>query len=408
MKVLYIDSVGQFGGASRSLFELVSRLKADGVHPFFLTQDGTVRKYYDKVSEDGIYPAGISKFNASVTGSYRGLRWLILLREIHNIPRTIFSVLKARRKWENFDIIHVNEIHDLFSGLLAKRFFGCPLVVQVRCCLKEDISSRRVRLLHWLLRTKVDKVITIDENTGATLPDGVDVSIVHNSFSAQYAVGWERDWAVVADHQNPVTIGFVGNVMRAKGILELIEAVSISRKKGNNVRLLVAGGKIRNLKGLKRYILKFFGMEQDVFLEAIDQIERLDAGAFVDMRGHVDDISSVYTEMDVVAFPSYFDAPGRPIFEAAFFKVPSISCISAPRSDTVVPGQTGLTVLPKDPVSLSKAIDFYSQNREEIRRQGENAFKLANKNFNPDKNAQEVMSIYQEILSKRRRSLPST
>ena len=38
-------------------------------------------------------------------------------------------------------------------------------------------------------------------------------------------------------------------------------------------------------------------------------------------------IAQAYARMDVICFPSHYDAPGRPIFEAAFLKVPSIAAV---------------------------------------------------------------------------------
>ena len=44
------------------------------------------------------------------------------------------------------------------------------------------------------------------------------------------------------------------------------------------------------------------------------------------------------------SFPSYLNAPGRPIMEAGFFKVPSISCIDNPINDTFIDGKTGFSI----------------------------------------------------------------
>ena len=67
--------------------------------------------------------------------------------------------------------------------------------------------------------------------------------------------------------------------------------------------------------------------------------------------------------MDVLCFPSHYDAPGRPIFEAAFFGVPSIVAVRNPRPDTLVDGETGLAIRPHDADELAEAITRLATHR---------------------------------------------
>ena len=54
LKILYIDCVGPFGGASRSLYELVIELKNKNIDPYFLMTNGTSTNFYNKVSIDSL------------------------------------------------------------------------------------------------------------------------------------------------------------------------------------------------------------------------------------------------------------------------------------------------------------------------------------------------------------------
>ena len=85
-------------------------------------------------------------------------------------------------------------------------------------------------------------------------------------------------------------------------------------------------------------------------------------------------------------------------FEAAFSAVPSIVCVEKPRIDTLIPGQTGLTVPARDAPALADAIASFADNRGEVRRMGANAQALAVANFVPRTNAAKLLALYQRVL----------
>ena len=106
----------------------------------------------------------------------------------------------------------------------------------------------------------------------------------------------------------------------------------------------------------------------------------------------------VYCRLHVVCFPSHFDAPGRPIFEAAFFGVPSIAAIASPTSDTIVDGVTGLTVKPRVPAALADAIMCLYENPGRRMEMGRNAERLAKTNFDAKANAARVLDVYRQLV----------
>ena len=63
---------------------------------YFLTPSGIAEKRLQKYGHV-IKTLGLSKFDNSILGYYRGLRWLILLREILLIFPTLFSVFNKKK-----------------------------------------------------------------------------------------------------------------------------------------------------------------------------------------------------------------------------------------------------------------------------------------------------------------------
>ena len=140
MRVLYIHMTGAFAGGCRSLYEVVRALPTGAVEPVFVAPRGSIHAFLSKLG-DMIETAGISQFDNTRYGYYRGLRWLVLLREIAFVPSTIAGLLRARRRWKSVDLIHINEITGLLPWLLARRLFKVPVVVHVRSVVRDDRES---------------------------------------------------------------------------------------------------------------------------------------------------------------------------------------------------------------------------------------------------------------------------
>jgi len=144
------------------------------------------------------------------------------------------------------------------------------------------------------------------------------------------------------------------------------------------------------------------GLNQDSGEWVVRYISEHALGDRVHLIGAVRDVGAVYKKIDVLCFPSYLDAPGRPVFEAAFFDVPSIVAVNCPTSDTFVDGETGLAIPARDAVALADAIHFFRDHPEERRRMGLSAGNLARQNFDSRKNALRLMKLYQSMLPNRR------
>ena len=142
-------------------------------------------------------------------------------------------------------------------------------------------------------------------------------------------------------------MGFVGNLLLVKGIHELLEAARLTRERGLDVEFIVVGDDARPSHGLKSWLLKIMGLQQNVRAEIEAEIDRHGLRDRFHLVGFTEDIARVYRVMDVLAFPSHYDAPGRPIFEAAFFGVPSIVAVREPKADTIIDGETGIAIEPR-------------------------------------------------------------
>ena len=399
MNVLYIDGVGPFGGASRSLFELVSALKEQEVNAFFIGTRGTSLDHYSKVAEGIVVTRGLTRFDNTQYSYYRGLRWLVLLREIFHLPFTLVALARAWWRWRTrIDLIHCNEITEILPAVMAKWLLQKPLIVHVRSAQCANYDTWRSRFIHNLLRNNVDRVIAIDETTRNTLPEDIRSLVIHNSFTAGTVESVATCEELGLTSIDAMRVGFVGNLQVAKGVIDLIKAAALVRNQvGLAIEFVFVGGKTRTRRALGDRLLQLVGLAQDVSDDLDAWVQQLDLADTVHFVGHRNDIQRFYPAFDVLAFPSHFDAPGRPVFEAAFYNVPCLVCVDRPLPDTVQQGETGLCVPAHDPVSLANAILWYWRNPEKREQMGVTSRQMALDYYVPKDNAQHILEAYKTL-----------
>lgn len=392
LRVLYVHHVGLLGGSSRSLYELLQGFPEGAVAPHFVGLKGKLAEMLEGHGIPVETCRGISQFDNCAYSYYRGLRWIILLREFLLLLPTYRALARARDRWGGFDVVHINDITMPFAAWLAKRLFPESVVVVHARAVQRTAGTRRKRWLRGLYRRCADAVVAINENVSESLPDGLPVHVIHNGMAVPDGAD-----ETLAGPDRPFSAAMVGVLARAKGCPDFVEAAAICRDRGYNIRFLLIGGGLRSAKGWRDRVLQWLGFKEDKGTEIRLLIGRLGLEEVVVFRPFTTDLASIYREIDVLCFPSYLDAPGRPIFEAGFFGVPSIAAISRPKADTFVAGETGLLVRPGEPEALAEAIMSLHDHPEDRARMGAAARKMAHERFDARKNAGEMFSLYRRL-----------
>lgn len=391
--VLYVHHAAPFGGASRSLLELIQSFPAGSVQPRVLTRSGQFQKILEAEGIEVLGGGGVSQFDNTRYSHYQGWRWLVLLRELAYLPSTMLGLLAARRKWGHIDLVHVNDITLLPAIWLARRLFNRPVVVHVRS-VQQPLRGWRGRVISSVLKRDAARLIAIDQTVKASLDTSQEAVVIHNGLRVAHNAA-----ASSAAPHSRFTVGMVGGVSRAKGCLEFVEAAALCRSQGADIRFVFVGQGMRGRSPARDFILRRIGLSQEIEQELKARIKDLSLENTVEFWPFTTNLGEVYRQFDVLCFPSHFDAPGRPIFEAAFFGVPSIAAVTRPMDDTIVHGETGLTVRPQDPKQLADAIMYLYFNPGKRKELGRNAARLANTHFDAVKNALQVMELYREILT---------
>ncbi|MBM3855334.1 MAG: glycosyltransferase family 4 protein, partial [Verrucomicrobia bacterium] len=342
---------------------------------------------------------GIAQFDNCDYSYYRGLRWLILLRELFLLLPTFLALSSARRRWGRFDVVHVNDVTMPFVAWAARHLFPESVVVVHARAVQRVAVSRRRFWLQRLYSECADAVIAISEHVRDSLPDGLPVRVIHNGMAVPAAPADFESGTPAADRQ--FTAAMVGMLARSKGCLDFVAAAAICRDHGAQIRFELVGGGLRPRLGIRDRVLALLGLKEDIGSEIRALIERLSLQDIVAFRSFTTDLADIYRNIDVLCFPSYLDAPGRPIFEAGFFGVPSLAAISEPRADTFVLGTTGLVVPPGRPEALAEAILWLYEHPQERQRMGVAARQMALERFDAAKNAGIVLDLYRRLLADR-------
>jgi glycosyltransferase involved in cell wall biosynthesis len=396
VRILYLHPAAAFGGASKSLIELFGRLRETGVQGLVLTPAGSVCEAFSKAGLEVCAVRGLSQVDNTQYGHYRRLRWIILLRELWFLPFCIGALWRMRR--ESFDLIHINEVTLLPLGILAKLWLRLPLVVHVRSLQCAPGSSRRTRWVNAWVRRYADAVVAIDHTVARTLESGLPLSVVHNAIHVDAG----KQPLQQARGDGPVRVGYLGVLLGLKGIFELAEAIRILKERELNIECIVAGENARQLSGFKAWVLGRLGFSRDVRKELEAFIAHHGLQKEIKLIGFVADVRTLYPSIDILCFPSHLNAAGRPVFEAAFFGVPSIVAVEDPPPDSILHGITGLALPRPDPVLIADAIQRLVLDDRYRWQLGAQARNWAEANFAAAGSAASMLAIYRRLLGRDR------
>ena len=301
-------------------------------------------------------------------------------------------------------IVHAHTPKGGLLGMMAATAAGVPVrVFQMHGLPHLTASGLRRRLLKWAtgvacrLSHRVlcvspsirDVVISagLSPSWKITVPaggsvNGVDADGIFNparlapdsshEVRARYGISGES-----------VVMGFVGRLVRDKGVVELAGAWTLLRDEFPALEWLLVGDAEPHNPLPPHVLAQLLGDPR------------------IHWTGWLDELPEIYGAMNLLVLPSYREGFPVVALEAAAMGLPVVTTHVPGCVDAVEDGVTGLLVAPRDPRALAEAIRNYLRHPERRIRDGQAGRQRALRDFQPTQIWRAVEGEYLNLLRKR-------
>jgi len=396
--VLFVHHRPQLGGAPLSLAFLIRYLD-DRYEPHVYCPPGPAATLFAEAGAT-VHTGPISHF-VHVWEPYRGLRWLLLGREILLLPRHLWRLRRTLHE-RDYSIVHLNESTLLPAGWLAHRLHK-HVVWHLRTALVNEGLDRRSKFVSGVIERTASRVIAIDDDVAQRFRLERPIEVIPNSAElppADPTPSREAKQALGLDPDVPA-VGFFGFIRRQKGWPELVQAAQALIERGIEAQFVVMGGGVRAPDYFRTWrgrLLARLGLLVDEESDFREWVARSGLTKHFHFVSFTIQTREVYRALDLVVFPNQEVGLGRPVIEAAANARPVVASGSVTGAEVLVPGETGMLVPRENPQALADAIGDLVVDPEKRRAMGRAAYELARGRFYPQRNARAVEAVYDSLL----------
>jgi len=318
-----------------------------------------------------------------------------LLRKIHPVYDLVafFRIFRLIRI-EKYDIVHTHSSKPGFSGRLAAKMAGVPIVVHTIHGFPfhefmNPVASKFFILLERLLSKFSDKLITVSKLNmkkaislklaGKDKFVNIYSGIRYNKFQGPFNTIKIKQSLHISSSLK--IVGMIGRLSEQKAPQFFIQSIPEVLKQHKKTHFILVGdGELR--KPLEKLC------------------RRLKIEDCVHFLGYRDDIPELLSIMDVFVLPSLWEGLGRSLTEALYMKRPVIASDVEGVPELIEHGKTGLLVKPKDKNSISSAILYLLKNPDIAIKLGNQGRRRVIDNFEAKKMVHEIDLLYQKLLKK--------
>ncbi len=399
MKVLFLSSTGQTGGAEAALLELLAGLRER--HPFWplallVASDGPL---VSRARDLGVavrvlpFPSSLARLGDWGLGRGGSARLAMGLRAVLALAPTWRYLRRLRRvmREEAPDVVHTNGLKMHVLGAWA-RPAGARLLWHLH-----DYAGRRP-IAARLLQRYANRCDVIVANSASVAADarrvcgGADVRAIWNAVDlGRFTPDGPRadlDGLAGLPPAGPgaVRVGLVATFARWKGHGTFLEALAVLPP-SLHVRGYVVGGPLYDTEG-----------SQVSLADLRRQVSALGLDGRVGFTGFVADTAAVMRALDVVVHASTEPEPFGLVIAEAMACGTAVVCSGAGgAAEIATPGENALAHGPGDVRALADGIAALARDRDLRRRVGEAGRRTAERAFTRERLAREFTAVYQEF-----------
>ena len=290
-------------------------------------------------------------------------------------------------------LVHGFTIKSAVYGSVAARLAGVPARISAVAGMgyvftSNDLKARLLRpLVRSLLRVALggrgSRLILQNEDDvalfkHASLIDSAHVRLIRGS-GVDCSRFTER---TRYDRERPVRVLLPARLLWDKGIAEFVDAARRLRSAGDDIEFLLAG-------------LPDPGNPAAV-PEAT--VQEWVAEGTIQWLGHVNDMPSLFSTVDIVALPSYREGLPKGLIEAAASGLALVAADVPGCREVIKDGEDGLLVPARNATALATAINRLHRDPALRRRLGAAARRKALSEFDERIVIGETLAVYQELL----------
>jgi glycosyltransferase involved in cell wall biosynthesis len=259
-------------------------------------------------------------------------------------------------------VVHVTDVWP--QALVAARLARVPRLLVTHHTpelpRRDNLAGRAWQRLGWATRPEVIYTSEADRERDGRRPSHVvPLGIDLDRFAA----------AQPALRKDGPVVGNVARLAPQKDHATLIEA---ARQLPEGVRVVIVGdGELR------------------------EELERRADGLPVELVGARDDVPELLASFDVFAFPSLFEGLCLAVIEAQAAGVPVVATPVGGIRETVVDGETGLLVPPRDSAALAAAIRRLLDDRDLARRLAGEARRRVRETYSEEHMIELTLGLYE-------------
>jgi glycosyltransferase involved in cell wall biosynthesis len=205
--------------------------------------------------------------------------------------------------------------------------------------------------------------------------------------------GVHADLFTPAPGGNPVahrpTVLFVGNIIENKGIDTLFDAVMQLRRKHPDILLQIVGKEDLELAPRFRAQMQREGAEDNVRFLGFVELQKL---------------PEFYRAAHVFCAPAEFEGLGTVYLEAMACGCPVVASTAGGTPESVLDGQTGLLVPPRNASATAEALDRLLADRALRGRMGEAGRRRIEEYFTMERFTERILSVYEKAIARSDRS----
>lgn len=323
---------------------------------FFKGQIGILKREFEVelVSSPGKNLAEICEIENVKGNEIKMKREIALFSDIVSLLRLFLLFLKRRPY-----IVHGNTPKGGFLSMLASSLAFVPKRIYCVHGLRYEGESGLKRNILTLMEKMscymATHVFAVSHGVKETLiEDGIYKKNIHviwngsiNGINAEYFSPHQVEdiKTIHGIKETDFVFGFVGRIVKDKGINELIQAFYEINNINKHTKLLLVGG----------------------FEDSLDPVsdfskEQIENNPHIIYVGLQKDVRPFLKAMDVFTFPSYREGFGISIMEAASMGVPAISSNISGCNEIINDGVNGKLIPPKSASHLKEAMEFFISN----------------------------------------------